>query len=367
MEKSLIILHLVESFAGGTASFIIHLTKNMPEHEHIVFHGKRAESDETLVQKRFPNYVKFESWKYVQREIKVWQDILALWVLIKFIKNAKCDVIHLHSSKAGFLGRVAGWILRKKMVFYTPNAAPFVREDISENKRKLYIFLEKIAANLSGTVVCCSDSELAVYKKYKIKAIRIFNGTDITFPAIIRKIPTQKLTIVTTGRLAMQKNPALFNQIAKAFESDESVEFIWVGDGELRALLTAKNIRITGWLPSADVQQLLKQADLYISTALWEGLPFAVLEAMNLSMPLLLSRSVGNVDLVEEGKNGFIFDEFNQAFEKINYINQHRNLLPIFSEYSRKMCEDNFDVIKISKQYNKIYYNQSIISNVTRK
>ncbi|MBK6979684.1 MAG: glycosyltransferase [Cytophagaceae bacterium] len=82
------------------------------------------------------------------------------------------------------------------------------------------------------------------------------------------------LTILTSGRISSQKNPSLFNAIALSFKDYPQVSFVWVGEGELSHCLTANNITITGWVSKEETNKYYSVADIYLSTALWEGLPF---------------------------------------------------------------------------------------------
>lgn len=77
--------------------------------------------------------------------------------------------------------------------------------------------------------------------------------------------------------------------------------------GEDRHFLTSFNIETTGWFTEQQVQERIQQADLYLSTSLWEGMPLAVLKAMALGKALLLSDCVGNIECIKE--NGKIFHE----------------------------------------------------------
>jgi glycosyltransferase involved in cell wall biosynthesis len=130
-----------------------------------------------------------------------------------------------------------------------------------------------------------------------------------------------------------------------------------VGDGELRHEITASNIEVTGWIPSSRVNNLLESADLYLSTSLWEGLPLSVLEAMSMSLPLLLSNCVGNKDLVINDKNGYLFKNVINAVEKIIFLNENRSLLSTFGAHSRFLCKTYFDIKKTYKEYEELYYN----------
>ncbi|NMT03718.1 glycosyltransferase, partial [Vibrio parahaemolyticus] len=89
------------------------------------------------------------------------------WVeggLLQFIRDANHmiaslapDVVHLHSSKAGFLGRFLK--LGKARLVYTPHCYAFEREDISELARQIYKALEKVKLSKIDVVAGCSQRE----------------------------------------------------------------------------------------------------------------------------------------------------------------------------------------------------------------
>ncbi|PVY39039.1 glycosyltransferase [Pontibacter virosus] len=354
------VVHVVECFAAGTAHFINLLTQ-YTSCEHIVIHGERVdEASAEAVKAKFPEGVSFIHWQHAQREIRPGQDIKALKELIHILKNIQgIDVIHLHSSKAGFLGRAACFLLGKKQVIYTPNGAPFARADVSPKKKSLYILLEKMANKLSGQVVCCSPSEAHSYEELGIKTTYINNGTALPAlsPATLTAKPEKTFTIVTCGRVTEQKNPALFNEIAASFVQQQDVKFVWIGEGEKeqRAILNAANISITGWLSKAEVESSVSASDLYLSTSLWEGLPFSVLEALSLGKCLLLSDCVGNKDLVKDGYNGFSFLTATEAIGKIQWLMQNREALRQMEKHSREWSEREFDIQIVSRQYQHLY------------
>ncbi|GAA4428241.1 glycosyltransferase family 4 protein [Pontibacter saemangeumensis] len=357
------VAHVVECFAAGTAHFINLLTQ-YTSCEHIVIHGERAdELSAEIVKSKFPKGTKFIHWQNVQREIRPIKDYRALTELISILKNLpEVDIVHLHSSKAGFLGRAACRLLGFNNVIYTPNGASFARADISSFKKSLYVLLEKIAAKMSGQVVCCSHSESLSFKDIGIASTYINNGTilpntaldNINFPI---SEADNTFTIVTCGRVTEQKNPNLFNRIAAYYEEQHRVKFVWIGEGtsEQKALLKANNIYLTGWLPKNEVDHIISRADLYISTSLWEGLPFSVLEALSLGKCLLLTNCVGNVDLVQEAHNGYTFDKAEEAIARIDWFLQNREALQIMGQKSMKLSADKFDIRKVSKLYQELY------------
>ncbi len=352
------IVHIIES-GGGSMNFVIYMINYIKEHNHIVIYSERTFGmpiEELRNKYSIPHTVQFIEWKYAQREMHPYKDIKATNYLYKLLKSLNFDAVHLHSSKAGFIGRIVCRWLKFENVIYTTHAVSFFRKDVSSFTNKLFVLLEKLANKASGRIICCSKSESDELKKYNIKSTYINNGTEIydgrNFIVDFKKT---KFRVVSIGRATIQKNPHLFNEIAKQFEEDDSIEFIWIGNGELENILTSRNIKVTGWLDRNGIDNELANADLYISTATWEGMPLAVLEAMNLKKPLLLSNCVGNVDLVIEGFNGFIFNNLEEAVEKIQYFSENKLMLKRFGENSRSLCEQKFNIIDTAKKYEQEY------------
>jgi glycosyltransferase involved in cell wall biosynthesis len=355
----MIVLHVVEPFAAGIAVFVRSLTESMPDDLHIVVHGERKQVMTAAdVKRSFPQKnVRFIKWHSAQRSIHPLKDFQALSELYRIIRRLKkknlIDVVHLHSSKSGLLGRMACRMAGVTNVVYTPNGAPF----LSSNSIINYIYrqLEKLGHRLGGKVICCSESELEEYQKIGIEGAYINNGVSLKQNSFYQKKDTGKFRVITSGRILAQKNPVLFNTIAGYFEEFEEYEFIWAGDGEDKHLLTAKNIKVTGWLNREQVREEMVQSDIYLSTSLYEGLSFAVLEALALKKPVLLSECVGNKDVIRSGLNGDFFRNEMEAITKILTYSNNRDMLSIMGEYSKELCEIKFDMTQNFQLYKDIY------------
>jgi len=345
------ILHVVEPFSSGIITFIIHITEELSDCDHFVLHGKRVSQDQVeSVRNRFPESVEFQVWESAVRHISPVNDLKAILELKKTIKDIEPDVIHLHSSKAGFLGRFLGLFIKNKII-YTPNGASFLRTDVSRLKRWIFRKLEYLANKFSGEVVCCSHSEMRAFNSIGINSNYINNGININD---IEKPELNKLIVATFALITAQKNPSAFNEIANYFEGDESIEFVWVGDGD-RSVLSSSNIEITGWLNKQEVQRKYEAINVYLSTSLWEGLPFSVMEAMNAKNCLVLSKCVGNIDLVEHKNNGFLFNSSDQA---INILSDLKNNLPLVRQMglkSKELLQQRFDAKKNMMEYLEYY------------
>src|SRR5690606_39182275 len=356
------IVHVVEPFAAGIATFVKSLTETLSNDRHIVIHGERKpvmSADE--VKKSFPkNNVRFIKWHYAQRSINPFKDIFAANELYRIVRTLQkedaIDAVHLHSSKSGILGRAACKMAGISNIVYTPNGASFLG---GKNKIINFIYkqIEKIGNHFGGQVICCSESEYKEYKRIGIEAYYVNNGVNLTMPSIQNEKKDARFRIVTTGRIVEQKNPSLYNSIAAYLDHYQNIEFTWVGDGEAadKNQLTARNIKVTGWLPADEVRDIVASADVYISTSHYEGLSFSVLEALELQKPVPLTRCIGNQDVIKCRINRDYFNNETEAVTKILQYFNHRSMLKVMGGYSRELCSEQFDQKRNFSTYRNIY------------
>lgn len=354
------VVHIIEALGGGVYTYFRDLSTFFGDDEinknietTIIYSGNRKEIDAQKIKSEFSDGVKLIQVNMV-REFSPVQDLKSAFQLAKEIKKINPDVIHLHSSKAGVLGRVAYFFLfKKKKLFYTPHGYSFLRTDISSTMRNVYWGIEKNFQRIfGGTIVACGDTELEIAKGVgNAKLVR--NGIDI---ASVQKhfVPHQneKLTIGIMARITAARNPEMFNQIALKFPD---FNFVWIGDGELKHLITAPNIRITGWiLDRKTVLKELNNIDIYMQISLWEGLPIAVLEAMALQKPVIATNIIGNKDAVLHNKTGFLFTDVSEL-ESFFEILKNPEKRSEFGKNALARCHDLFDKNQNFKQLLELY------------
>ena len=351
-----VIVHVVESFGGGVFSFLRHVINGLADYQHIVIYGVQRKEFPIDFETLFPWDVQFIPWGHAQREISLIQDFKALVLLVQILKRIhSVQKIHLHSSKAGFLGRIAAFLLGVgDKVLYTPHGASFLREDISRQKKFFYIMLERFADALSGSVICCSESECKAFKKIGIeKAVFVNNSCPPLTKCSSTARISDKVLIISSGRMTYQKNPEMFQAIAKYFAEWKNVEFLWIGGGEHEAIFCTENLSATGWVSQSQVAEIMASSDIYISTSRWEGLPISVLEAMSLGIPLLLSDCVGNCDCVKG--NGFLFHSFEEATSYLEQMISDEGLRDRQKLASMNLYKESFSMEKLLGSYRSLY------------
>ena len=352
------VLHVVESFGSGVFSFLVDLVnKTDDEFEITIAYGRRKETLDNF-KDYFSDRVNFIEVKAFTRSINPIKDLKALFEVKRIVKDINPDVIHLHSSKAGFIGRFAVNGKKIKML-YNPHGFSFLMKNSSKIKRLLYWLLEKVGALRKCTVIGCSQGEYEEALKLTSNSICINNGIDIenlyllTKKFEIKSVNVQNLSFCTSGRIGFQNNPKLFNELAKMLPNNK---FTWIGDGELKSELMSENIEITGWKNRNDVLKIVNKHDVFILTSLWEGLPISLLEAMSLKKICIVTNCIGNRDVVKNKENGFIINSKDDFLEIVELIKRNTVEIVQIKENAEKSIKNDFNLCTMINEYKKLYY-----------
>jgi hypothetical protein len=357
-HKKIKVLHIIEALGGGVYSYFTDLTHAMGQDErvklYVAYSDKRDEIDSTKVAEDFhenTNLILLELKKEIS-PIKDWQGIQKIKEIIQEVGP---DVVHLHSSKAGILGKIALFQIGfKKPSYYTPHGYSFLRQDVSRLKKWLYKTIEFLFTRYSNTTtIACGDTELEYAREMSSTARLIRNGIDpekISFRKEHQSV--SKTTIGILGRISYPKNPKRFNHFALKLLDHP---FLWIGSGELKNALTSPNIKTTGWFnQKSEAIPYLQHLDIYLQPSLWEGLPIAVIEAMAMGLPVIASNVIGNKDLVEHGKTGFLI-ETDEDFFKYVHLLEDVELRRSMGEAARIRVQELFNSTKNFKALVDLY------------
>ncbi|MEW6584975.1 MAG: glycosyltransferase family 4 protein [Nitrospirota bacterium] len=333
--KKIKLIHVTESFGAGTFTVLSQIVNGLDPREYdiSIVYSLRPETPSDF-RDRFDSTVQLIHLPMV-RKVNPAMDVTSLFRLWRILVEEKPDVVHLHSSKAGVLGRIAARFSGVRRVFYSPHGFSFLRQDIDKKARSFYRLFERTASRFGGTVIACSEGEFDVAKSLAPRTVKINNAVDVD--AIDRLIGSpsphkadgkRQTTIGINGRITPQRAPALFGGIAKDISRARPglVRFLWIGGGEEIDDLQDSPVEITGWLSREDaLRKLAAEVDVYLHTSLWEGMPIAVLEAMTVGKPVVATDVIGNRDAVIHGKTGFLCSDLNEFTRRLfNLIDDPR-------------------------------------------
>jgi glycosyltransferase involved in cell wall biosynthesis len=233
------------------------------------------------------------------------------WVMLQRLVG-RADVIHVHSSKAGFIGRLASFLRgRSQACVFSPHGWSFWAAQGLESR--FYAQLERMAAHWCRTIVALSGDErdaglaerIGRAEQYRV----IPNGVRLERFALPREPVRGRILMV--GRLAPPKRPDLaLRALASVRQAIPEAELHLVGDGPLRAqaeALTAElgldgAVRFLG--NREDVPELLATAEVALLASDYEGCPLAVVEAMAAAVPVVATDAGGTGELVDPGRTG---------------------------------------------------------------
>ncbi|MBM3149717.1 MAG: glycosyltransferase family 4 protein, partial [Chloroflexi bacterium] len=258
----------------------------------------------------------------MRRAIAPASDLASFWQLWSLMRRDSFDVIHTHSSKGGFLGRLAARCAGAKAVVHTAHGLYFLGQQ--GFKRAFYLGLERLASRLTDCFIAVSESEKVMAIESGLfrpdQVVVIENGIELANVDIdlaqLQQEPglnPHRPIVGTVSRFNPQKDPAtLLRAIALLIRAAPEIQFVWCGNGELKSQAESlarhlgihEHIVFTGY--REDVLELMALFDVFVVSSLFEGLPYTLLEVMSLGKPVVATDVVGSRDVVMHEETGLL-------------------------------------------------------------
>ncbi len=335
---------------GGAQTIVASLAQYMNKnHEIYILYGGDGEAWEHL-----KDSVKLISIDKHRKNISL-RDFLLFFKLFYFRLKYKPDIVHLHSSKMGVLGRV---VFNPKKVVLTMHGFDSVRKAFRK-----FLIVEKALKNRAARIVGVSQYDVDCMKEEGISGNveLVYNGlidhyivdNDLSAsPLITEQIKNIRkqypYIVMCISRISQQKKFDLFLDVAK-----ERMEyaFVWIGNKAPVENLPS-NVFCLGEAYMA--HQYLKYADVFTLPSNYEGLPISILEALSYRVPVVAS-AVGGVTEVLDGKNGFaVENKVSDFVDKIDFVldkNNHERM----REAARLSYLERFTIDKMVSGYTSIF------------
>ena len=313
--------------------------------------------------------------KYLVREVNLFKDILAFISIYKILKIEKFDIIHTHSSKAGFLARIAAKLCGDSLVVHTVHGFPF-NDYMNVFKKYFYIKIEKFLSTLSDAIITVSNLNKKKIIELKIseqsKITNIYSGIDLKlFRKKIDfslkdelKISDDFVLIGSVGRLSAQKDPlTLVNAFELVLKEIPNVKLVFVGDGELKhevlkkinELRLQKSIYLIG--NKMDPWNVYPSLDLFVMSSIYEGLGRSITEALCGEVPVVCTNVEGVPELVQNNITGYLVkpkdcnDLAKGILKSLDDMDHSKNM----AKAGSKFVNENFDVKNMVKKIDNLY------------
>jgi glycosyltransferase involved in cell wall biosynthesis len=352
------ILHITECLAGGTLAFLTLATRELAESgvRQTLLYSRRPDTPQDVKSLFHPRV------ELVELPPAHGFHRFYFSALREAIRNELQDpdyvAIHLHSSKAGFLGRMAlAGVRWHPRIFYSPHGLAFLNRKFVV-PALVYRTLEKVAARVDSRLVGCSRSEARLLTQVgSRRAYVLENAADDSFFAITHR-ETKPPLIVSVGRVCRQKAPERFAELATRFHIAEiEARFVWVGGGDPQgeARLRAAGVHVTGWVSKEEVQRLLGEAAVYVQTSRWEGMPLSVLQALAAGVPCVVTDAVGNRDAVRQGITGYVVRRLDEMSIAVHRLLQDETLRRRFAQAARRDALERFSPASFRARLLRLY------------
>lgn len=321
MSGKINLMFLIRPAAGGMKEHLISLLKHIDRKKYRVYlacpwdpglNSAISHLDVTIVNVDLAG------------ELRPTADLKAIWQIVKYLRQFKIDILHIHSSKAGLVGRLAAIIARTPAVVFTVHNFIFY-EQMSRTKKKAYAVAEAFLARYTDKIITVSgalakglvaDEGIAI-----CKIASIYNGIDLEpFEVPVQKasileglgLDPQRPVVGTVARLAPQKGVKYLLEAAQVVQAKlPQVQFLIVGDGPLmdelqreKARLGVTGVVFAGYLDN--VVPVMKALDIFVLPSITEGLGLTILEAMAAEKPVIATAVGGVPEVVVPEETGIL-------------------------------------------------------------
>lgn len=296
---------------GGASVHVRDMARAMLDcgHEAVVLVGGEGPVTEALRAAGIP----YRPLRRLVRPIHPLWDALAVCEVRRVLGQLRPDLLSSHSSKAGWVGRVAGRSLGIPTLF-TAHGWAFT-EGVPSGRSLVAILAEKLAGPLADRIITVSENDRRLALRYRLappeRIITVYNGMPDVPPALLADPAAEPPRVAMVARFDLPKDQALLIKALTGLR-----EMPWtldlIGDGPrlagVRELAAgrglAERVRFLG--NRRDVAELLAQAQLFVLTTDWEGFPRSILEAMRAGLPVVASDVGGVREAVADGETGFL-------------------------------------------------------------
>ena len=250
------------------------------------------------------------------------RDVRALAGLAGIVRTWRPDLIHVHGSKAGTLGRLARYANPSTPLAFTPHQYAFANYFRRRAVRSVFLVIERAMSPLASMVIAVCEVERNLALKIGARRARVvYNGIDFV-PADgpdprLAALRERGPVIFAVAELHPRKGlMTLLDAMTRVLAVHPDATLAIAGEGPQReallrriaALGIAPSVRLLGLVD--DVPAVLAGADVFVNAAWAEAFPYSVLEAMAAERPIVATDAGGTGEAIEDDVTGRLVARF---------------------------------------------------------
>lgn len=308
-----------------------------------------------------------------ERDINTSKDWATFKELRKLIREEKPDVLHLHSSKIGGLGGLAGRIEKVPKIIFTGHGWAF-NENRGFLSKTVIIFLHWLTILLAHKTMAVSqktahDIDWLPFVKNKVRVV--YNGVS-KLPSVTKKeareffgVDSKKTLIFSLSELHKNKGVDLAIRAIKILpeEKREKVVYCVAGTGEekenleklIAELRVRDSVKLLGFIPNGS--QYLPGADIFMMPSRTEAFPYSLLEAGQAGLPIIATSVGGMPELIKDMHNGILVYPNNstEIAEAISYLLEHKDRAKEFGKEIKNTVKNFYSIDRMVSETIGIY------------
>jgi glycosyltransferase involved in cell wall biosynthesis len=305
------------------------------------------------------------------RSVNLFYDLKVLLAIRKQIRIFNPHIIHTHTAKAGFLGRIAAILSFKRQFRVHTYHGHLLHGYFGEFKTKLMILTERFLARFTDNLVAVGRrvrDDLLENNIGKIDQYRVIGpGLEIKdLPERVSSLKSlglveDKYMVTWIGRAVPVKAPHRILEIARECRlRGLRVQFAIVGDGpllsELKRLAEEDDLPITflGW--QSEIEKILSFSDLVLLTSENEGTPVALIQAQMAGVPVLTTDVGSASEVMINEKSGFCLKYSVRDFaDKIQLFASNFDMKSSFGAAGKAHSLENFSLNRLVSDHAELY------------
>jgi glycosyltransferase involved in cell wall biosynthesis len=314
------------------------------------------------------------------RDPHPWHDLVALVRMTRIMRRGRYHIVHTHTAKAGFLGRIAARLAGTPHVVHTLHGVTF-HEHIHPVVRAVYVVLERIAARLCDVMITVGED---VKRKYLAEAVGR-SEQYVTIPSGMDTRPFREALDPARGRDAVRAELGLaeddvvvgmvsrleprkgyryfLEAVARLAPDFPQVRALIVGEGtqheELEAMAAGLGIggRVVFAGYRSDIARAMSAFDVAVLTSLWEGLPRVLVQYSLLEKPIVTFAVEGAHEVVDDGRSGFVVPlrDVDALVDRLRPLVASAGLREELGRRSRERVEGRWDVEIMVDRIRRVY------------
>ncbi len=338
---AIIITRMIPGGASKVIEQILEGAKTKKNYKFTLFTGTESIDEKLILQ--LSQHCTIVRISQLIRNISPLKDYAAYKCLVCELRNGNFDVVHTHTSKAGFIGRIAAAKVKVPIIIHSPHGSIYTTDSNIEGVpkfslgKKVLQMAERFAGKKTTYLTTLSEHEKKLCIELGLSteknSIVIANGINCAKFALtdneraIAKnelgLKPEDIMLLSVGRLSSEKGQNIlidaFAKLNKRQDGIKNLKLFLVGEGpEKEALqhqMASLKLSCQIFFPGhcCDIRKYLAAGDIFIAPSLYEGFGIAIIEAMAAKLPVIASKTGGIPEIISNNENGILFTTGNST------------------------------------------------------